>query len=104
LMEDIAFEMPFGIVKTDMKYRGREFKTDLIRHILPAMLRNFPFHLLNFALIVDITGFQVESLVGLAPRGSPRYVIGKVSLRQKIALARPEVYSLSKLIPISELL
>jgi len=68
------------------------------------MLRNFPSHMLNFALIVDNTGFQMESLFGLAPRGSPRYLTGKVSLRKKIVLARPEVYLLSKLILISELL
>ena len=60
--------------------------------------------MLNFAMIVDNTGFQVESLFVLTPRGIPRYLTGKVSLRQKIALARPEVYSLSTLIPIGELL
>ncbi|XP_006371042.2 disease resistance protein Roq1 [Populus trichocarpa] len=37
------------------------------------------------------SGFQVESLLGLAPRGSPRYLTGKVSLRQKTEFARLEV-------------
>jgi hypothetical protein len=55
------------------------------------MLKKFPFHVLSFALIVDNTGFQVESLLGLAPRGNPRYLTEKVSLRQKTKFARLEV-------------
>ena len=81
----------FGIAKTDMYNKGRELKTDLIRHIIPAILKKFSFHVLSFALFVDNSGFQVESLLGLAPRGSPRYLTGKVSLRQKTEFARLEV-------------
>jgi len=81
MIEEMALVMPFGIEKTDMKYIGKELKTYLIRHMLSAMLRNLPLHMLSFALIVDNIGFQVKSLLGLAPRGSPRYLIGKVSLQ-----------------------
>jgi hypothetical protein len=52
------------------------------------MLNILPFQVLNLALIVDNTGFQVESLLGLAPKGNPRYLIGKESLRQKITLVK----------------
>jgi hypothetical protein len=55
-------------------------KTYLIRHNFPAILKNFYFHVLNFALMVDNTGFQVESLLRLALRGNLKYMIGKVSL------------------------
>jgi hypothetical protein len=55
------------------------------------MLKNFLFHVLNFALMVDNIGFQIESLLGLTPRGNLRYMTGKVSLRQKIMFAKPEV-------------
>jgi hypothetical protein len=77
LIDEMALVMPFGI-KKNIWYRGKELRTNLIRHILPTMLRNFPFHVLSFALIVDNTSFQEESLLGLAPRCSPRYLIGKV--------------------------
>jgi hypothetical protein len=52
------------------------------------MLNILPFQVLNLALIIDNTGFQVESLLGLAPKGNPRYLIGKESLRQKITLVK----------------
>jgi hypothetical protein len=52
------------------------------------MLNILPFQVLNLALIVDNTGFQVESLLGLTPKGNPRYLIGKESLRQKITLVK----------------
>jgi hypothetical protein len=60
------------------------------RHIIPTMLI-FPFQVLNLALIVDNTGFQVKSLLGLTPKDNPRYLTGKESLRQKIALAKAKV-------------
>ena len=77
MIDEMALVMPFGI-KINIWYRGKELRTNLIRHILPTMLKNFPFHVLSFALIVDNTSFQEESLLGLAPRRSPRYLIKKV--------------------------
>jgi hypothetical protein len=87
------FEVPFhktidrgdDIVNTlwhrKKKYnKTTELKTYLIRHSFPAILKNFPFRVLNFALMVEKIGFQVESLLGLALRGNLKYMIGKVSL------------------------
>ena len=55
------------------------------------MLNNLPFQVLNLSLIVDNTSLQVESLLGLAPKGNPMYLIRKESLRYKITLAKPDV-------------
>jgi hypothetical protein len=34
-------------------------------------------------MILEMTGFFVDKRQGLAPRGNPKYLIGKVSPRQK---------------------
>jgi DNA-binding transcriptional MerR regulator len=61
--------------------KDKELKIDLIKHILLAMLNIFPLQVLNLALIADNISFQLESLLGLAPKGNPGYLTGKESLR-----------------------
>jgi len=79
LIEEMTLLIPFGIGKK-IYNKTTELKTYLIRHSFPAILKNFPFRVLNFALMVEKIGFQVESLLGLALRGNLKYMIGKVSL------------------------
>ena len=47
------------------------------------MLNISPFHDTNLDLLLEITGFHIDKQQGLALRGNPRYLTGKVSLRQK---------------------
>jgi hypothetical protein len=63
---------PFGIRKMDMKYKGREFNTLLIRQMRPAMLNILPFHEVSFFRNLSMMGFHVEILLGLDPKGIPR--------------------------------
>ena len=88
IIEKMTLVIPFGIAKPGTQYKENELKTDLIRHILQAILRNFTFQVLSFALIMDNTSFQVESLLGLAPRG-PRYLTRKYRYDIKPRLSIP---------------
>jgi len=51
-------------------------KTDLIKQILPAIDKNFPFQELSLALILLMTGSQNEALPGLPPISRPKYLKG----------------------------
>ena len=66
-MDERSLPTPFGILNTDIKYIGRELRTLLIRHRLPAMLSNLPFHIWSLLQNFSITGFHVEIRDGLAP-------------------------------------
>ena len=49
----------------------------MIRHILPAIESNLPFHLDSLDLIFSTTGFQNTFFLGFPPIGIPRYLKGR---------------------------
>lgn len=72
--------IPLGTRNIDMQNKGKKFNDDLIRQIQKVMLNISPFHDTNLDLLLEITSFHVDNQQGLALRGHPRYLIGKVSL------------------------
>jgi hypothetical protein len=78
--------------------------TLLIKIALPAIDISRPFQELSRPLIYERTGFHVEILLGLAPRGSLKYLIGRVSHLHLRTTKIPSAYIPSTLTPTKLLL
>jgi len=78
----------FGMQKMDIQQRGMAEITLLIKIALPAIDNSHPFQELSLPQICEGTGFHMEILLGLAPRGSPKYLIRKES---HLHLRTPEI-------------
>lgn len=74
---------PWGIGKTDMKYKYRLDKEALMRVNQPPRERSFRFHIANFLFIRAIMRSQEQICEMLSTIGRPKYVNGRVPILQR---------------------